>query len=150
MIYTSIKKSFLGIYNESKLFDSLDDILYSITTYFCDEKSCHESTDDGVNVTALHITPYYPSVKFTFGLTNVVKNKNLHTIGINLKPNISCQLYIEDKRRYPAMSGLSCNAWFRFTRRPAWLALGRHVEIKEDLQPTGQEFIVELRYHIIQ
>ena len=42
------------------------------------------------------------------------------------------------------------NPWFRFTRRPAWLALGRNVEINEDLQPTGQEFIVELRYHIIQ
>ena len=41
------------------------------------------------------------------------------------------------------------NPCFRFTRRPAWLALGRNVEIKEGLQPTGQEFIVELRYHII-
>ena len=53
----------------------------------------------GVNVTSLHIVPYYPSIKFTFGLTNVVKVKDLHTVGINIKPNISCKLYIEDKQR---------------------------------------------------
>ena len=40
------------------------------------------------------------------------------------------------------------NARFRLTRRPALIA--RHVEIKEDLQQTAQEFIVELRYHCIQ
>ena len=96
---SSINRGFSGIYNESKLFDSLDDILYSVTTYFCDEKSCHETSIDGVNVTSLHIVPYYPSIKFTFGLTNVVKVKDLHTVGINIKPNISCKLYIEDKQR---------------------------------------------------
>ena len=97
-----LDKSFSGIYNESELFDSLDDILYSVTTYFCDKESCHESKIEGVNVTllSLHIIPYYPSVKFTFRLANVAKHKNLHTIGINIKPNISCKLYIEDRRRY--------------------------------------------------
>ena len=95
----STNRGFSGIYNESKLFDSLDDILYSVTSYFCDEKSCHETSINGVDVTSLYITPYYPSIKLTFGLTYLVKDKDLHTIGININPNISCKLYIEDKKR---------------------------------------------------
>ena len=42
------------------------------------------------------------------------------------------------------------NACFRLTRRPAWISLGRFVEIKEDPQVRAQEFILELRYHCIK
>lgn len=52
------------------------------------------------NVKSLHIIPYYPSVKFTFELTNIVKGKEIHTIGIYIKSNISCKLFIEDNQRY--------------------------------------------------
>ena len=90
---------FLEIYNESMLFDSLDDILNSILTSSCDEERCY-SNYGIVNLNLLHIIPYYPSVKLTFEFKNLVKGKEINTIAIYIKPNISCKLFIEDKRRF--------------------------------------------------
>ena len=90
---------FLGIYNESMLFDSLDDILHFVLTSSCDEERCYSSYWKDI-VKSLHIIPFYPSIKFTFEFTNIVKGKEINTIGIYIKLNISCKLIIEDKRRF--------------------------------------------------
>ena len=90
---------FLGIYNESMMFDSLDDILPFVLTSSCDGERCFNSYGN-TNVNSLHILPYYPSVKFTFEFINMVKGKEISTIGIHIKPNISCKIFIEDKLRF--------------------------------------------------
>ena len=81
------------------LFDSLDDILHNVLTSSCDEERCYISNLN-TNVNSLHIIPHYPSVKFTFEFNNLDKGKEINTIGIQIKPNISCQLVLEDKRRF--------------------------------------------------
>ena len=91
--------SFLEIYDESMLFDSLDDIVPFVLTSSCDEERCYSSYWKDI-VKSLHIIPYYPSVKFTFEFTNIVKGKEINTIGIQIKRNISCKLVVEDKRRF--------------------------------------------------
>ena len=81
------------------LFDSLDDILNSVLTSSCDEERCYGNYGIS-NINSLHIIPYYPSVKVTFDLNNLVNGKEINTIGIYIKPHISCKLIIEDKRRF--------------------------------------------------
>ena len=98
-IFICLQTSFLEIYSESKLIDSLDDILNSVLTSSCDEERCY-STYGMMNINLLHIIPYYPSVKLTFEFKNLVKGKELNSIGIYIKPNISCKLIIEDKQRF--------------------------------------------------
>ena len=83
------------------LYDSLDDILHFALTSSCDEERCYSSYwKEKDIVKSLHIIPYYPSVKLTFEFNNLVKGKELNTIAIQIKPNISCKLVLEDKRRF--------------------------------------------------
>ena len=81
------------------LFDSLDDILNSVLTSSCDEERCYGNYGIS-NLKLLRIIPYYPSVKVTFEFANIVNGKEINTIGIYIKPHISCKLIIEDKRRF--------------------------------------------------
>ena len=90
------------------MFESLDDILHFALTSSCDEKRCYNSYGN-INVNSLHIIPYYPSVKFTFEFNNLDNGKDVNTIGIQIKPNISCQLVLEDKRRFAKIDSLTLN-----------------------------------------
>ena len=88
------------------LFERLDDILHFVLTSSCDEKRCCSSYGN-MNVNSLHIIPHYPSVKFTFEFNNLDNGKEINTIGIQIKPNISCQLVLEDKRRFAKIVSLT-------------------------------------------